>query len=81
MRISGPKGKVGHFGSKQGPVVIYQHGLLDCCATILCEGQDSLGLQLVNHGFDLWLPNSRGTRYSKESADVKDDKGKNEKYW
>ena len=49
-----------------GPVVIYQHGLCDCCAGILCREEESLGLRLVNKGFDLWLPNTRGNRYSKD---------------
>ena len=48
-----------------GKVVIYQHGLLDCCVGIIADGEDSIGLKVVNQGYDLWLPNSRGNRYSK----------------
>ena len=46
------------------PVVIYQHGLMDSCASIIADGQKSLGLRLVNEGFDLWMHNSRGNWYT-----------------
>lgn len=48
------------------PVVIYQHGLLDSSVSIVCDEEDSIGLRLVNMGFDLWLNNSRGNRYSRD---------------
>ena len=55
------------------PVVIYQHGFVDSCAGIICAGEDSLGLRLVNAGFDLWLANSRGNRYSKNHMNSDDE--------
>lgn len=79
MRIPGPKGsRYGPGAAAAGPVVIYQHGMLDCCAGIVCDGEDSLGLRLVNQGYDLWLPNSRGTRYSRANLDPEEDEGT---YW
>jgi hypothetical protein len=39
---------------------------MDCCASIVADEEDSLGLRLVNHGFDLWMNNSRGNRYSRD---------------
>ena len=57
------------------PVVIYQHGLLDCCASIINNEEKSLGLMVVEKGYDLWINNSRGNRYSREHKlfDVDDD--------
>lgn len=68
-RIPGPKGTQDTITSGQilkKPVVIYQHGLTDCCMSIVSSKEDSLGLQLVNAGFDLWMNNSRGNRYSRD---------------
>ena len=48
------------------PVAIYQHGLLDCCASIVNNEEKSLGLKLVEKGYDLWINNSRGNRYSRD---------------
>jgi len=62
-------------------VVIYQHGLLDCCAGILCKEESSLGIRLVNRGYDLWLANSRGNRYSKNHVELADEEPRDEEYW
>ena len=39
---------------------------MDCCGSVLVDKEDSLGIKLVNEGYDLWLPNSRGTWFSKD---------------
>lgn len=67
-RIAGPAGtKPGQQKRDPNrPVVIYQHGLLDCCVSIVADEEDSIGLQLVDKGFDLWLNNARGNRYSRD---------------
>ena len=56
-------------------MAIYQHGFLDCCANIVSSEERSLGLKLVNEGYDLWINNSRGNRYSRDHKlfDVDDD--------
>ena len=38
--------------------------------SIVCDEEDSIGLRLVNMGFDLWMNNSRGNRYSRDHQSI-----------
>ena len=84
FRIPGPKGTPEGQGAQGKPVVLYQHGLFDCFAGVLCDEEESLGLRLVNQGFDLWMGNARCNRYSRDHQWIEVDTSKAEvrsKFW
>jgi len=71
FRISGPRGTTAQANKLLGerkPVVIYQHGLLDSCASVCCCALDSMAFFFAEKGFDVWMNNSRGNRFSRHHA-------------
>ncbi|CAG9853675.1 unnamed protein product [Phyllotreta striolata] len=47
-----------------GQPVVLQHGILVDSLSWIISGNNSLGFHLVSNGFDVWLPNFRGSTFS-----------------
>lgn len=61
------------------PVVFLQHGIIDSADDWVINGEaNSLGLVLANAGYDVWLGNSRGNKYSRLHTKISPD---NKQFW
>ncbi|KAF9602363.1 hypothetical protein IFM89_027037 [Coptis chinensis] len=73
-----PEGRVGGGGRNKPPVLL-QHGVLvDGNTWLLNSPLQSLAFVLADSGFDVWIANTRGTRFSRTHATL--DPAKPE-YW
>lgn len=82
--ITGQKGtdnstNVENEGPKK-PVVILQHGLNCSSVDWILNSNNSLGFILADNGYDVWINNSRGNRYSRNHISLDPDYDKSQ-YW
>ena len=42
------------------------HGFLSSAVTYVANGKNSLAYRLCDEGYDIWLANSRGNKYSRK---------------
>lgn len=65
-----PEGRSGKTPGNRPPVLL-QHGLLmDGITWLLLPPDQSLAFLLADNGFDVWLANTRGTKYSRGHASL-----------
>ncbi|KAF5741402.1 hypothetical protein HS088_TW10G00399 [Tripterygium wilfordii] len=73
-----PVGQTGKVSGNRIPILL-QHGLLmDAITWLLLAPDKALAFLLADNGFDVWLPSTRGTKYSRGHTSLSpDDKA----YW
>ncbi|KAK1404374.1 Lipase [Heracleum sosnowskyi] len=65
-----PEGKNGGGGINKQPVLL-QHGILvDGMTWLLNSADQSLALILADNGYDVWIANTRGTRFSRRHVSL-----------
>ncbi|KAL3644044.1 hypothetical protein CASFOL_011976 [Castilleja foliolosa] len=73
-----PEGRAGGGGPNRPPVLL-QHGVLvDGMTWLLNSPEESLAMILADNGFDVWISNIRGTRFSRRHVNLDPA---NPKYW
>ncbi|KAL8107062.1 triacylglycerol lipase 2-like isoform X2 [Apium graveolens] len=76
-----PEGRINYPGRRNKPPVYLQHGILVDAANwfTVSHADQALPLILVEAGFDVWLGNTRGTRYSRKH--VSENISSSDDYW
>ncbi|XP_034832271.1 lipase 1-like [Maniola hyperantus] len=60
-------------GKGKRPPILCTHGLMDSTDTFLIRGYTSLPITLADRGYDVWLANTRGNRYTRRHQHLDPD--------
>lgn len=61
------------------PVAFMQHGIMTSAENWVCNGDSSPAFTLARAGYDVWLGNSRGSKYSREHKTL--DPNEDPEFW
>ncbi|XP_047996241.1 lipase 1-like [Leguminivora glycinivorella] len=71
--------KLFHIPGESKKPIFIMHGLGDSADSYVLRGHKSLAVTLANAGYDVWLGNNRGNKYSRRHSNLNPDK--DNKFW
>ena len=56
--------------------ILFHHGIIDSSDSFIVNGEKAPAIMAAQEGFDVWLGNSRGNKYSRLHSDSQVDPDK-----
>lgn len=71
--------KLFHIPGDRSKPILLMHGIIDSADTFIIRGNTSLAAALADAGYDVWVGNSRGSRYSRRHLFL--DSNTDKEFW